>query len=135
MPFTTQHNFVSRAGQPPSATVAYQGATRRVTAARRTRPPSPAAQGLYRTDTALAKNAQWPVRAIRIWIVKGYIKPLLYRGKLYYSIKSVRDFVGRHLRDWPRYRWFFEKSVGARLSYDPRTKILRKVGSLPSLPR
>lgn len=132
MPVTTQHNSGTRPGQPASATISYQGATRRGIAARRKRQPSPAAQGLYRTDTALAKNAGWPVKAIRIWIVKGYIKPLLYRGKLYYSMKSVRDFVGRHLRDWPRYRWFFEKSVGSRLSYNPQTKILRKVGPLPS---
>jgi hypothetical protein len=88
--------------------------------------------GYYRTDTALAKNAHWPVGAIRKWIAKGYILPVLHRGKLYYSIRSVRDFVTRVLRDWPKNRPFLEKSVGGRLIYDPESKIVRKVGPLPS---
>ena len=94
--------------------------------------PLPAALGLYRTDTALAKHARWPVGAVRRWIAGGYIRPLLHRGKLYYSIRSVREFVARVLRDWPKHRGFLERSVGARLEYDPRTKIIRKVGPLPS---
>ena len=132
MPVTTQHNSGWRAGQPASAQIAYPGAIRRGSASRRTRPPSPTAQGLYRTDTALAKNAGWYVGAIRKWIAAGYILPVLHRGKLYYSIRSVRQFVIRIFKDWPRNRGFLEKSLGARVSYDPVTKIVRKVGPLPS---
>ncbi|MBI5101557.1 MAG: hypothetical protein HZB33_06975 [Nitrospirae bacterium] len=88
--------------------------------------------GLYRTETALAKHARWPVGAIRKWIAKGYILPIIHRGKLYYSTRSVKDFVAKVLRDWPKHRGFLEKSVGARLTYDTNAKIVRKVGPLPS---
>jgi len=126
------HNSYIRPGQPSSATVTYQKATRRIRKPKRAAPPSPGALGYYRTDTALAKHTRWPVGALRRWIARGYILPVLHRGKLYYSIRSVRDFVARVLRDWPKNRGFLERSVGARLEYDPRTKIVRKVGPLPS---
>ena len=126
------YNSYPRAGQPSSATVTYQKAARRVRKPKRAALPSPGALGLYRTDTALAKHARWPVGAVRRWIAWGHIRPLLHRGKLYYSIKSVREFVAKVLGNWPANRGFLEQSVGARLEYDPRTKILRKVGPLPS---
>jgi hypothetical protein len=126
------HNSYPQAGKPSSATVTYQKAARRIRKAKRAAPPSPGALGLYRTDTALAKHARWPVGAVRRWIAGGYIRPLLHRGKLFYSIRSVQKFVARVLRDWPKNRGFLERSVGTRLEYDPRTMILRKVGPLPS---
>ena len=125
-------NSYPRAGHPSSAIVTYQKAARRVRKPKRASLPSPGALGLYRTDTALAKHARWPVGAVRRWIAGGYIRPLIHRGKLYYSIRSVREFVESVLRAWPKNRGFLERSVGARLEYDPRTKILRKVGPLPS---
>jgi len=125
-------NSYPRAGQLSSATVTYQKAARWIRKPKRAAPPSPGTLGLYRTDTALAKHARWPVGAVRRWIAGGYIRPLLHRGKLYYSIRSVREFVARVLRDWPKNRRFLERSVRARLEYDPRTKIVRKVGPLPS---
>jgi len=126
------HNSYPQTGQPSSATVTYQKATRRIQKVKRAAPPFPAALGHYRTDTALAKHARWPVGAVRRWIAGGYIRPLLHRGKLFYSIRSVQEFVARVLRDWPKHRRFLEKSVGAPLEYDPRTKIIRKVGPLLS---
>jgi hypothetical protein len=125
-------NSYSQAGQLSCATVTYQKATRRIRKPKRAAPPSPGALGLYRTDTALAKHARWPVGAVRRWIAGGHIRPLLYRGKLYYSLKSVREFVDKVLGNWPANRGFLERSVGARLEYDPRARILRKVGPLPS---
>ena len=126
------NNSYPRPGQASSATVTYKKAARPVRKSKRAVPPSPAELGYYRTDTALAKNSRWPVGAIRKWIAWGYIRPVLYRGKLFYSIRSIRVFVERVLRDWPKHRGFLERSVGARLVYDPPTNTVRKVGPLPS---
>ena len=125
-------NSYPGAGQPSSATVTYPKATRRIRKPRRAVHRSLAAYGLYTTDLGLARRTRWPVRIIRKWIAWGHIRPVLYKGKLYYSLKRFRDFVATLFRKWPATKGFLEKSYGARLEYDTWKKILRKVGPLPS---
>ena len=125
-------NSNSWARRPSSATVTYPKATRRIRKPRRAVHRSLAAYGLYSTDLGLARRTRWPVRIIRKWIAGGHIRPVLYKGKLYYSLKGFREFVATIFRKWPATKGFLEKSYGARLEYDSLTKILRKVGPLPS---
>jgi hypothetical protein len=125
-------NSYFRAGQPSSANIAYQKATRRIRKPKRAVHRSLAAYGLYSTDCGLARRARWPVRIIRKWIAGGHIRPVLYKGKLYYSLKRFRVFVATLFQKWPATKGFLEKSYGSRLEYDPLKKILRKVGPLPS---
>jgi len=121
-----------RVGQPSSAPVAYPKATQRIRKPKRAVQRSLAAYGLYSTDLGLARRSRWPVRIIRKWIAGGHIRPVLYKGKLYYSLKRFRDFVATLFRRWPATKGFLEKSYGVRLEYDPWKKVLRKVGPLPS---
>lgn len=125
-------NSYTRAGQPSSATVTYPKATRRIRKPKRAVHRSLAAYGLYSTDCGLARRTRWPVSIIRKWIAWGHVRPVLYKGKLYYSIRRFREFVATVYRNWPVTKGFLEKSFGVRLAYDPGTKILRKVGPLPS---
>ncbi len=125
-------NSYPGAGRPSSATVAYPKPTRRARNPKRAVHRSLAAYGLYSTDCGLARRARWPVRIIRKWIAWGHIRPVLYKGKLYYSLQRFRGFVATLFRRWPATKGFLEKSYGARLEYDSMKKILRKVGPLPS---
>ena len=125
-------NSYPRAGRPSSATVIYPKATRRIRKVKRAVHRSLVAYGLYSTDLGLARRSRWPVRIIRKWIAGGHIRPVLYKGKLYYSLKRFRDFVATLFRRWPATKGFLEKSYGVRLEYDPWKKVLRKVGPLPS---
>ena len=117
---------------PYIATGAAQRATPGIRKPKRSVPQSLAAYGLYSTDRGLARRTRWPVRIIRKWIAWGYIRPVLYKGKLYYSLKRFRDFVTTLFRKWPATKGFLERSYGVRLEYDPWRKVLRKVGPLPS---
>ena len=125
-------NFYPGARRPSSATVTYPKVTRRARKPKRAVHRSLAAYGLYSTDCGLARRTRWPVRIIRKWIAWGHIRPVLYKGKLYYSLKRFRDFVASLFRRWPATKGFLEKSYGVRLEYDPWRKVLRKVGPLPS---
>ena len=122
-------NSYPGAGRPSSATVT---ATRQIRKPRRAVHRSLAVYGLYSTDCGLARRTRWPVRILRKWIAWGHIRPVLYKGKLYYSLKRFREFVAILFRKWPATKGFLEKSVGARLEYDSLKKTLRKVGPLPS---
>ena len=86
-------NSYPGARQPSSATVTYPKATRRIRKPKRAVHRSLAAYGLYSTDCGLARRTRWPVRIIRKWIAWGHIRPVLYKGKLYYSLKRFREFV------------------------------------------
>lgn len=125
-------NSYPGAGRPSSATVAYPKAARRIRKPKRAVHRALAAYGLYSTDLGLARRSRWPVRILRKWIAWGHIRPVLYKGKLYYSLKGFRNFVPTLFRNWPATKGFLEKSYGFRLEYDPWRKVLRKVGPLPS---
>jgi len=125
-------NSYSRARCPSSAPATYPKATRRVRKPKRAAHGSLVAYGLYSTDLGLARRTRWPVSILRKWIAWGYIRPVLYKGKLYYSLKRFQEFVATVFRKWPATKGFLEKSYGVRLEYDPRRKVLRKVGPLPS---
>ena len=118
--------------RPSSATVASPKAAKRIRKPRRAGQRSLAAYGLYSTDLGLARRSRWPVRILRKWIAGGHIRPVLFKGKLYYSLKGFREFVSTLLRRWPATKGFLEKSCEARLEYDSLRKTLRKVGPLPS---
>lgn len=125
-------NSNPRARWPSCATVAAPEATRRIRKPKGAGHRSLATYGLYSTDLGLARRSRWPVRILRKWIAWGYIRPVLYKGKLYYSLRGFRAFVATLLRRWPATKGFLEKSYGARLEYDLLRKTLRKVGPLPS---
>ena len=125
-------NSYPGARRPSSATVPSPKATRRTQKPKRAVHRSLAAYGLYSTDLGLARRSRWPVRILRKWIAWGHIRPVLYKGKLYYSLKRFREFVATLFRKWPATKGFLEKSYGARLEYNSLRKILRKVGPLPS---
>ena len=125
-------NSYPGARRPSSATFPSPKATRRTRKPKRAVHRSLAAYGLYSTDLGLARRSRWPVRILRKWIAWGHIRPVLYKGKLYYSLKRFREFVAALFRKWPATKGFLEKSYGARLEYESLRKILRKVGPLPS---